>query len=382
MVLSCNQMKLSTFLKSRFNNIWLIDREETEETTRQEIMHDVSFTGANFWTLVFTMIIACVGLNMNSFYAIIGAMIMSPLMAPVIGMGYSISTNNWSMFKTCLRNWLWAFVISLVASTIYFIITPFSQPTEALYTFSKTTIYEIMLAMFGGLAAFVGLTREATSGVKVLAGVAVATACMPPLSTAGFGLAHMDKEFLIGGAYLYIMNCLYIGFAVMLLSKAMRFKKKVRFKEKPIAQKIVYIISFVSLIPATYFAYQLFEKKKMNYEIESFIKKEINNADRAVVKQFVSLDDDPPKIDLYLAGKALPDSTKKSMQSILDKYDLKQVQVIIHYVPDLEVVNAEPEVLKKLIIQQGEKISQQDARLLLQDSLITTLSKRMDSLKR
>lgn len=375
-------MTLSTFLKSRIQNIWFIDREESEEVTRKEIMHDVSFKGANFWTLVFTMILACIGLNMNSFYAIIGAMLMSPLMAPVIGMGYSISTNNWSMFKTCLRNWVWAFFISLIASTAYFMISPFSQPTEALYTFSNTTIYEIMLAMFGGLAAFVGLTRKATNGVKVLAGVAVATACMPPLSTAGFGLAHLDKEFLFGGAYLYVMNCIYIGFAVMLLAKAMRFKKKVRFKEKPVAQKIVYILSFVSLIPATYFAYQLFEKKKMNYEIQTFINKEINDADRAVVKQLVSLEDDPPKIDLYVAGKALPDSTKKSMQSILDKYGLKKVQMIIHYVPDLEAVNAEPEILKKLIIKQEEKINQQDVRINLQDSLITRLSTRIDSMKK
>ncbi|MEO6136752.1 MAG: DUF389 domain-containing protein, partial [Ginsengibacter sp.] len=191
-------------VKRYLRTFWRINREESEEVTRDEILREVSFKGANLWLLVFTMVLACVGLNMNSSYAIIGAMLMSPLMAPVLGMGFSLSTNNWPMFKRCMKNWVLAFFVSLAASTLYFKVTPFSEATEALTAFSHATIYDILLAFFGGLAAFIGLTR--ISGMKVLAGVAVATACMPPLSTAGYGLANMQWDFFWGGSYFYIIN--------------------------------------------------------------------------------------------------------------------------------------------------------------------------------
>ncbi len=359
-------------LKRYGHSVWRINREESEEATRAEIMQEVSFKGANLWLLGFTMIIACVGLNMNSPYAIIGAMLMSPLMAPVIGMGFSISTNNWKMFKSCAQNWALSLLISLAASTLYFYLTPFTEATDALKAFSHATIYDIMLAFFGGLAAFIGITRM--RGIKVLAGVAVATACMPPLSTAGYGLAHLQWDFLLGGSYLYIINCIYIGLAVMLLSRYMRYKKLVSFQAKPLSAKIVYILAFVSLLPATYFAWQLVQENKTTTHINNFITENLNNENISVLKKNIYLIRDQKEIEVYVAGRILSPAGKDSISKKLNNYGLGNFKLIIHTTPNLEAIQAEPLLLKQLIINQEKKLNKQD-------SLISFLSARLDSLE-
>lgn len=363
-----------TVLKRYLRSFWRINREESEEETRNDILSEVSFKGANLWLLFFTMIIACVGLNMDSPYAIIGAMLMSPLMAPVMGMGFSLSTNNWSMFKRCATNWLMALFISLAASTIYFLITPFNEATQALESFSHATIYDVVLAFFGGLAAFVGISR--ISGIKVLAGVAVATACMPPLSTAGYGLANLHWAFFWGGSYLYIINCIYIGLAAMLLTRYMRFKKLVSFKEKPIAAKIVYVIAIIGLVPATVFAWQLVQEKSLTNNINRYVFENLNSENRTVLKKMVDLKKNPQQVEVYLAGKILSSEETAELTKKLKSYHLEKIKLIIHSTPNLkafQAIQTEPVILKELILKQEQKIHHQD-------SLLHSLTVRLDSL--
>ncbi len=364
---------ISSSLKRYLRSISRINREESEETTRAEILREVSFKGANLWLLFFTMILACVGLNMNSSYAIIGAMLMSPLMAPVIGMGFSIATHNWGMFKRCAHNWILALLVSLVASTLYFYLTPFSEATDALASFSHATIYDILLAFFGGLAAFIGITRS--RGIKVLAGVAVATACMPPLSTAGYGLANLQWDYFFGGSYFYIINCIYIGLAVMLLAKYMGFKKQVTFKAKPLLAKVVYVLAFVSLLPATYFAYQLIQEKRLNSHIERFVSENLNTENTTVLKKVIKLDKTPKEVDVYVVGNILTPLEKDSLRKKLVRYNLSDLNLIVHSTPNLEAIQAEPNLLKQLILNQGKKLDKQD-------SIINILSERLDSLEK
>lgn len=366
-------MKLSTLTRN-FGKLWRIDREEPEEETRNDILSEVSFKGANLWLLFFTMIIACVGLNMDSPYAIIGAMLMSPLMAPVMGMGFSLSTNNWAMFKRCGTNWVIALLISLAASTIYFLITPFTEATQALESFSHATIYDVLLAFFGGLAAFVGISR--VSGIKVLAGVAVATACMPPLSTAGYGLANHHWGFFWGGSYLYIINCIYIGLAAMLLTRYMGFKKLVSFKEKPLAAKVVYFIAIIGLVPATVFAWQLVKEKSISTNINRYVTETLNSEDRTVLKKIVDLKKSPQQVDVYVAGKIMTQEETQLVTQKLKDYHLENLKLIIHSTPNLkafQAIQTEPNLLKELILKQEKKMQDQD-------SLISTLTIRLDSL--
>ena len=358
-------------LKRYIGRIFRITKEESEEETKQEILSEVNFKGATLWLLVFTMILTCVGLNMNSIYAIIGAMLMSPLMAPVIGLGFAIATNDWPMVKRCARNWLVGFGISLLASTLYFSITPFNEPTEIMTSFTGGTIYDVLIAFFGGLAGFIGLSR--VRGMKVMAGVAVATACMPPLSTAGYGIANFQWSHIWGGSYFYIINCVFIGLAVMLLAKYMQYKKVQPFSEKPVTARIVYVIAFISLLPAAYFAWQLVQEKQTTGNIERFIKENLVTGDMSVLKKDIQVKSASPKAEVYITGHRLTEEEATVLRKKWAGYQLTGVDLVIHETADLENLENDPALLRQFTISQEKKLNKQD-------SIIATLSFRLDSM--
>jgi uncharacterized hydrophobic protein (TIGR00271 family) len=210
-------MKNWSNIKSYLRSQLLFQREEEFTETYEEVAAGAHFSGFNLWILCFAMVIACIGLNTDSISAVIGAMLISPLMGPIVGFAFGLSLNDATLKKKSIRNWFWMTLISLVASTLFFLISPFDNDTVALASFKKATIFDILLAFFGGMAGFIGIVKK--EGTKVIAGVAVATACMPPLCTAGFGIAHGDYAFFIGGLYFYLINCLFIGLATFLLSR-------------------------------------------------------------------------------------------------------------------------------------------------------------------
>lgn len=207
-----NRSALLRWLRSRMK----LQREEEETATIQEIWDGINLNGHNFWIMAFAMVIACIGLNTNSMSAIIGAMLISPLMGPVTGYAFALATRNGPMRNKSVRSFFTMTGISLSASTLYFLISPFGNNTEALLAYSHASIFDILIAFFGGMAGFIGLIKR--DGVKVMAGVAVATACMPPLCTAGFGLAHGIWTEFAGGLYFYAINSLFIGLATYLLA--------------------------------------------------------------------------------------------------------------------------------------------------------------------
>lgn len=210
-------MKGWPVIKRYLRSQLLFQREEEFGVTYEEVASGSSFSGFNLWILGFAMIIACIGLNTDSLSAVIGAMLISPLMGPIVGFAFGLSLNDAGLKKKGLHNWLWMTLISLIASTLFFLISPFNNDTTALASFKKATIFDILLAFFGGMAGFIGIVKK--EGTKVIAGVAVATACMPPLCTAGFGIAHGDMAFFAGGLYFYLINCLFIGLATFLVSR-------------------------------------------------------------------------------------------------------------------------------------------------------------------
>lgn len=210
-------MKNWSVIKRYWRSQLLFQREEEFAQTYEEVASGSSFSGFNLWILGFAMVIACIGLNTDSLSAVIGAMLISPLMGPIVGFAFGLSLNDATLKKKSIRNWFWMTLISLAASTLFFLVSPFHNDTVALASFKKATIFDILLAFFGGMAGFIGIVKK--EGTKVIAGVAVATACMPPLCTAGFGIAHWDYSFFIGGLYFYLINCLFIGLATFLLSR-------------------------------------------------------------------------------------------------------------------------------------------------------------------
>lgn len=247
-------MKKISVVKRFLKTQVLFKKEEQEADTYAEILEGTRFRGYNLWILGFAMIIACVGLNTDSISAVIGAMLISPLMGPIVGFAFALAINDSSLKKQGIRNWLWMTLISLLASVLFFLISPFDNNTNALASFKKASIFDILLAFFGGMAGFIGIIKK--EGTKVIAGVAVATACMPPLCTAGFGLAHADWELFIGGLYFYLINCLFIGLATFLLARFAGYhlnKNCKPFKQTANWLWTVFIISM--LIPSLYIAY-------------------------------------------------------------------------------------------------------------------------------
>lgn len=238
-----------------------IEKEEDDQETYREIYEGAEFSGANVWILGFAMIIACIGLNNDSISAIIGAMLISPLMGPIIAYAFALSVGDVSLKRKAIRNWIWMTVISLLASCIYFTFTPIESNTVALSSFTRASLFDILIAFFGGLAGFVGILKR--DGVKVLAGVSVATACMPPLCTAGFGLAHLDWKIAMGGFYFYFINCLFIGLATFMLSRF--YGMHLRFKiDAKMSNWQIWIwrgLIICMLIPSIYIFYDKWKKE-------------------------------------------------------------------------------------------------------------------------
>lgn len=186
--------------------------EEKKEAVLENVVSNISFRGANAWILACAIVVASVGLNVNSTAVIIGAMLISPLMGPIVGAGFALGTFDFPLLKKSLKNLLIATLISLVVSFIYFLLSPFKEAQSELLARTSPNIYDVMIAIFGGLVGVIAITRVDKG--NPIPGVAIATALMPPLCTAGYGLAIGNFSFFAGALFLYLYNklCFYLHF--------------------------------------------------------------------------------------------------------------------------------------------------------------------------
>ena len=213
---------------NRWNNIFQFLRL-THEQEDSAIIHDaiekgVVVRGTNRWILIFAILVASVGLNMNSTAVIIGAMLISPLMGPINGIGYSIATYNFPLFRKALKNFGFSVLAGLITSTLYFLLTPISTEHAELLSRTSPTIYDVLIALFGGLAGIVAISSKSKG--NVIPGVAIATALMPPLCTAGFGLSHGNWTFFFGALYLFVINSVFIALSAMIVSQLLKLPKQ------------------------------------------------------------------------------------------------------------------------------------------------------------
>ncbi len=214
-------MKRSDLIDRFLHYIDLESDLDDFNTIHKIIENDIVFKGTNMWILVFAIIIASVGLNMNSTAVIIGAMLISPLMGPINGMGYSIATYNFELFRRSVKNFIFAVVASLAASTTYFAISPISTAHSELLARTSPTIYDVLIALFGGLAGIVAISSRKKG--NVIPGVAIATALMPPLCTAGYGLATAQFQYFFGAIYLFTINTVFIAISSVAISQILKF---------------------------------------------------------------------------------------------------------------------------------------------------------------
>ncbi|MCQ4035800.1 DUF389 domain-containing protein [Kaistella montana] len=334
-----------------------LPKEEDEEFTFAEIEEGVYFRGHNLWLLVISMGIACIGLNINSAAAVIGAMLISPLMGPIVGLSFGLSIGNKKLVNLSLYNWAIMIGTSLLASTVYFLISPFHSETSQLSSFKEATIFDCLLALFGGFAWFLGIIRK--EAIKVIAGVAVSTACIPPLCTAGYGLATWNWEYFFGGMYFYLINCFFIGVGTWILSVILGYQKFYLERGLRHNKKIILVISMLSiliLIPSILLTVRKWNAEKFKNESSLYIEE--------VQKKFPKLTIVSHK-ETIENGKKMIDITVLNTKNFVTERNLEKANLLNndihlrwHYAPD----KTDASEIVKLQLQINELKKQMEAQ--------------------
>lgn len=262
-----------TWLNKIFQFLRLTHEQEDSGIIHKAIENGIVFRGTNAWILVFAILIASVGLNMNSTAVIIGAMLISPLMGPINGIGYSVATYNFPLFRKSVKNFGYSALAGLVTSTLYFLLTPISTEHAELLARTSPTIYDVLIALFGGLAGIVAISSKNKG--NVIPGVAIATALMPPLCTAGYGLSMGNWSFFFGALYLFTINTVFIALSAMIVSQLLKLPKQTHLLSREIKNKNIAVIVVIALtvIPSFYLGYTLVTKEKFNSKAQEFVSK-------------------------------------------------------------------------------------------------------------
>lgn len=314
------------YLTHRFN---LQEDKDTESNIIGSIRKNVDFRGANLWALIFAIFIASIGLNVNSTAVIIGAMLISPIMGPVMGIGLGIGITDLELVKKGGKNLLVATLISVVASTIYFSITPLHEAQSELLARTSPSIWDVFIAFFGGMAGMVAASRKEKN--NVIPGVAIATALMPPLCTAGFGLATGNWLFFLGALYLYFINSVFIAIATFLMARYLKLHKKI-FEDTAVERKVtryVILIVIITIIPSIYMAYRIVNKSIFESNARKYVEEEFHFKNTQVVSKSFNDDGKQKTIELLLIGAVLDKPVIDSLKQNMNKYRLRNVKLTI-----------------------------------------------------
>ena len=349
--------------------IYVYDQIDTESAA-ERIKSGIWFKGPNVWILAFSIVIASVGLNVNSTAVIIGAMLISPLMGPIVGTGLALGTNDTDLLKLSAKNLLVMVVIALIASTLFFILSPLSlvNPTE-LEARTSPTIYDVLIALFGGLAGIFEQSRKERG--TVLSGVAIATALMPPLCTAGYGLAHLNFHFFFGAMYLFIINGVFITLATYLMVKYLRFKTNsclVPAVEKK-RRNLITAILVIVLVPSIYSAINLVMDNNFQRNVETFV-----DENRLVGRSYIyDYDIDNRHVEFAIAGARLNDSLKTAFFANAAKYKIKENRISLTE----HTIGMSQEEMNTLI---NDVYTRTDAELAEKDARLNALQAQLDIL--
>ena len=315
------------------NYVWRIAKrffnalpDKTDETAIVEQISDgVTFRGANLWVLIFAIFIACLGLNLNSTAVIIGAMLISPLMGPIIGMGLAVGRADLELLKRSLTNYGVSTVISVLTAALYFQLTPLTEAQSELLARTSPTLYDVLIALFGGAAGILALSTGGKG--NVIPGVAIATALMPPLCTAGYGLAMGEWSFFFGACYLFFINTVFIALATYLGVRLLQFKPK-QFVDKTrlaVVNRYIAVIVVVTMLPAVYMTTQIIRQSVFENHVKQFVKQELNHPGTRILSE--QADRETKTLDVVALGAALPKEMIEAARQRLADYQLADYQL-------------------------------------------------------
>ena len=319
--------RVSYFFRSLVN---MKDHVDVEAAI-QRIRGGIAFRGPNLLILFCAIIIAAVGLNLNSIPVIIGAMLISPVMGPILGFGLGVGINDTSLVKDSFKNFVVMVAISILASTLFYLISPLQleQQTELLAR-TNPTLYDVLIALFGGFAGILENSRKERGGT-VIPGVAIATALMPPLCTVGYGIAHLAPRFILGAFYLFLINSVFITLATVVTVKYLRFPKldedDARSKRSAHWSAVILL---ALLVPSVLSGIQMIQDNNFARSAERLVQQNKNLGKSYIYDYKTDVESKPQTIDIYLAGEKLEASERERLLRDAEEAGITRSQIIFH----------------------------------------------------
>lgn len=359
----------------------------TEDKAEDSVIDDrirgnINMHGSNLWILMFAIFVASVGLNVNSTAVIIGAMLISPLMGPIMGIGYGAGINDFVLIRTAFKNLAIATLIALLTSTLYFLISPLDTAQSELLARTTPTAWDVLIGFFGGLAGIVGATRKEIS--NVIPGVAIATALMPPLCTAGFGLATGHWSYFFGAFYLYTINFVFIALSAFLVVRAFSVTKK-KYVDPDIAkraQRYIMIIVIATILPSSYLAYQLVGEEVFKAQATSFVNAQMNFKNTNVAQ--VKIDTKTRVLKVFLIGDHIPKNELNNISARLNDAGLKNTILKVYQNGERETLNVstlKADIVTELYKNSQVAIDNKDKQILTLKTQIQKLSTSRENFK-
>lgn len=368
---------LRDFARSTMN----LQAESDQEGTIETIKKDMVFRGHVVWVLICSIFIASIGLNVNSTAVIIGAMLISPLMGPILAIGLSVGTNDWETLKRALRNFGVMVVVALITSTIYFFITPLQEAQPELLARTKPTFLDALIAIFGGLAGIIGVSRRNRG--NVIPGVAIATALMPPLCTAGYGLANGLWSFFFGAFYLFTLNSIFIAGATLLIVRYLRYPL-VSFVNADTEKRVKrYMIGFiiVVILPSAYIFYGVVKETIFMGKAENFIAQNLSFEGTEIISKKITYGD-TSQIDIFIMGEPITNQTQEQLENQMAQVGLEKTILKIHQPKDLSndiagrlSKEVRVGILEDLYKKNEERIAEKDALIIHLEKQLTEYRK-------
>ena len=321
--------ELREFMKGRFS----LDEDKAQrDEVVAAISKGVEFRGVNLWVLIFATMIASLGLNVNSAAVIIGAMLISPIMGPIMGVGLALGINDFELLKKSLRNLALMFIVAIITSTVYFFISPLSSNSSELLARTVPTTYDVLIALFGGLAGIVAQTRQDRTST-VIPGVAIATALIPPLCTAGFGLATGQFRFFIGAFYLFFINSVFIALATYAMVRFLQYEKKVfidKIRERTV-KRLMMVITLVTFIPSVVIGFHMVRVSVFEAVADKYVSQVFNFPHTRVIEcnKHYAQGKNPSQIELLLVGEPLGEEVIENARTQMRNFGLEKAELVV-----------------------------------------------------
>jgi len=303
--------------------------EERKEKVLENVRNSISFSGSNFWILACAIMVASIGLNVNSTAVVIGAMLISPLMGPIVGAGFALGIYDSALLRKSLKNLLISTLVGLLVSSLYFLLTPFKEAQSEILARTAPNIYDVLIAFFGGLVGVIAVTRVEKG--NPIPGVAIATALMPPLCTAGYGLATGKWTYFGGAMFLYAINCVFICIATFIIVKYLKYPAA-EFVDKRKESRVrtwISVITVLMIIPSIYFAYRFIAQQRYYEQVSKFITTEFEDKGNTVVYRKTDYTTSPKRIELAFLTRKFNAEEIREEERKLAEFGITDTRLVI-----------------------------------------------------